>query len=381
LTLSSLSTPRALLGLAGPVALVVFVLLAPAPRHINAPGRVDGLLSGAALLRGDGPRADVVQDVVGARALIHRSNAYPVLGPAARRIGLDWNLNAVSTHPPTAFLFALPLAWLRWRSVSAVWAWLMVSCLTVAVWALGARWSTALVVGPLLLLWPPAAWSLAQLTPIVFLGQSLAWRWSRNHVRAAGASIGLAALTKLLPGLLLVPLLWRRRWRSLVGFGGVLGVALLVLLALDPKSIGEYLNAGSSASRTTIARLDNAALFPHLFHRYGALGAAFGALVVALVVLRRRFDWDAWVWLSVALLPIAWVYSLVPLAGIMFALVREKRLVTAVFTIPAIVLSTISQPFGLAAAARESEVVILVGIALALTRAKEAPTRAGAAST
>ena len=361
--------PRALLCLAFPVALLLFVWLAPPPRNTDAPQSLDGLLSAAALLRGDGPRADVAQDVVGARALIDRSNAYPVLGPAFKRIGLDWDLDGVSTHPPTAFLLALPVAKLPWRVASAVWAWLMVICLIVAVRALGARWSTALVVGPLLLLWPPAAWSLAQLTPVVFVGQSLAWRWSHRHLKAAGASIGIAALTKFLPGLLLVPLLWKRRWQSLVGFCSVIVLAGVLLVALDPGSINGYLNAGSKESRTTIARLDNAALFPNLFHRYGVFGVVVGGFVTVIVVWRRRFDWDACVWLSVALLPIAWVYSLLPLAGILFALARRgSRLPASILAAVAIVLSTVGQPFGLTAAARESAVVILVGIALALSR-------------
>jgi hypothetical protein len=148
-----------------------------------------------ATLRGEGPESDLGQEVIGARSLVRREDPYRVLAPICAESGM-WCGNGRSTHPPTAFLLALPLAAFPWRVAYAVWGFAMLATLAVASRALGAPWPLAAAIAPLSLVWPPVAWSLGQVTPIWLLGIALGWRYRR---RAAAA--GVAALTKLLPAL------------------------------------------------------------------------------------------------------------------------------------------------------------------------------------
>jgi len=54
---------------------------------------------------------DYAQDYIGARALLDKTkDLYPVLSDAFVDIGINWNAPHLSTHPPTAYLFALPLS-------------------------------------------------------------------------------------------------------------------------------------------------------------------------------------------------------------------------------------------------------------------------------
>src|SRR3954453_15800408 len=71
-------------------------------------GSNDGLRAIGDTVRGVGPPTDFVQDIVGARALGQHTDAYPVLADGAAELGVAWPIvEHRSTHPPTAFLFAL----------------------------------------------------------------------------------------------------------------------------------------------------------------------------------------------------------------------------------------------------------------------------------
>src|SRR5205085_8939536 len=242
------------------VAVELGLLLAtPAPKSPGKPGRAGGLRTAAAQLRGDGPPVDLVQDYVGARDVARGREAYPVLTHAYASVGLAWPAGHRSTHPPTAFLLVLPVAWLHWKAAAAVWMALMLAALAGAYWALGAPAGLAVALAPLTLVWPPGGWSMGQLTPLWLLGLALAWRL-RDRPAPAGAAIALASLTKLLPALSLLPFLLLRRWSVLRGFAIVWSVALVVLLALDAGAIGRYLTIARSDSREQAAWHENAAL-------------------------------------------------------------------------------------------------------------------------
>src|SRR5919206_1888417 len=102
------------------------ILLAiPAPANPDKPGRAGGLRTAAAQLRGSGPPVDLVQDYVGARDVARGREAYPVLTRAYASVGLKWPAGHRSTHPPTAFLLVLPVAWLPWKAAAAAWMALM----------------------------------------------------------------------------------------------------------------------------------------------------------------------------------------------------------------------------------------------------------------
>jgi alpha-1,2-mannosyltransferase len=273
----------------------------------------------AQMLLGRERRSDFATDVIGARALLNGGDPYPILGPALKELGISWPVEHRSTHPPTAFLFALPLANVPWPSATIIWGLAMLGLIVATARAVGLQWAAMVALLPFALLWPPVPWSLFQLTPIWLLGGVLAWRW-RGAPYAAGAALGIASLTKLLPAVSLLPFLWRREWRALAALTTVWAVALALLLFLSPHVLSAYWAANRVGSIEQIARSDNGALLIVAW-RIGGLPAAVlaGALVGIVAAMGFRAGvtttpaWAVWIWLGIALLPIAWTYSLLPL--------------------------------------------------------------------
>lgn len=274
-------------------------------------------------------RSDLMQDMVGARALLSRVDPYPVLGPAFAEMGVDWPVSHRSGHPPTAFLFLVPVAGLDWPIVAYLWMLLTLGAIGATAWAFGLRWRAAAALAPLVLLWPPAFNSLGQFTAIWMLGLALAWRY-HNRPFVAGLCIGLASLTKLVPAIALGPFLLRRQWAAIGGFAAVWVMAVALLLGLDPASIIAYLAVTREVSSEQIARADNGALL-RVAADLGPLGLGFAGALVAVVLwsVRGRMlsaaTWDRWVWLGLAVLPIAWVYSLLPLLPGLLRQLRHGR--------------------------------------------------------
>lgn len=328
------------------------------------PSASDGVRAAGSTLRSGDAYSDFAQDYVGARAVASRSDAYPVLATAFEKVGVHWPVQGYSTHPPTAFLVALPVSWLPWRDASFVWAWLMVAGLVVAVWGLGCSWVSALALAPLILLWQPADYSLGQLTVIWLAAQAVAWgRW-RDKPGRAGVILAIATAVKLLPIVLLVPFLIQRQWRAVTGFMATGVGLLLLLLVLDPQAFPEYLTRGRRESRITIARQDNGALLPWLHHTHGRVGVLFGGLLVVTVIGLCWKTWRGWVWLSLALLPIAWVYSLLPALEVMASSLRSRRMLATVLVVVALYTSSLSSPFGNDAANAQARFLVVLGIAV-----------------
>jgi Glycosyltransferase family 87 len=202
------------------------------------------------------------------------------------------------------------------------------------------------------LVWPPAAWSLCQLTPIWLAGLVLAWRL-QSRPALAGVAIGVASLTKLLPALALGPFVWRRQWGAIVGFVAVWATALGLLAALGaPGAWTHYLTLMISVGREQAARDDNAALWLAARARWGGLGlVATGTLVAAVLVqavgrLRQGREieftvFGLWVWLTIAFLPIAWDYSLLPILPWLVVLVWQGRPLAALLGGLALALPTV----------------------------------------
>ena len=353
---------------------VTVIAALPAPANPDKPGVDGGIRTAAAQLRGAGPPVDLVQDYVGARLLVGEGDPYEILTRAYASVGLVWPAEHRSTHPPTAFVLMLPIAWLGWSVAAAVWAWLMLVAIAGAWWALGARAEVAAVLGPLTLLWPPAAWSIGQLTPLWLLGISLAWRWRKDSL-LPGASIALAALTKLLPTLSLAPFLLVRRWRTLLGYAAGVGFALLVVMILRPGIVTRYLSVSRTVGREQAARPENSALLWALDHRFGLAGASVAAGLVACVlatsVTRLRAceqldEWSfwAWSWAGVALLPIAWIYSLLPLLPALAYCLRRGGLVSRALAAFAISVPFAVDPFGLPGGIRLALATASIGLSL-----------------
>ena len=313
--------------------------------------RADGLRMIRDTWSGVGRPTEFVQDVIGARALASRADPYPILGQGAQELGLQWPIVHRSTHPPTAFLFALPLADLPWDVATAWWLVAMLALVGLTAVALDLP-LTALPGTGLALVWPPAAWSLCQLTPIWLAGLVLAWRLQSRPV-LAGVAIGVASLTKLLPALALAPFVWRRQWGAIVGFVAVWATAFGLLAVLGaPGAWTHYLSLMISVGREQAARTDNAALWLAAQTRWGGLGlVGTGTLVAAVLVqavgrLRQGREieftvFGLWVWLTIAFLPIAWDYSLLPLLPWLVVLVWQGRPLAALLGGLALALPTV----------------------------------------
>jgi Glycosyltransferase family 87 len=353
---------------------VVVLLMVPAPPNPDKPGRSGGIRTAAAQLRGEGPPVDLVQDYVGARAIAGHDDEYPLLTDAFARVGLDWRAPHRSTHPPTAFLLVLPVSWLPWTVAAATWAAAMIAAIATAWWAFGLRSELAVTAAPLTLLWPAASWSLGQLTALWLLGIALGWKF-RERPQVAGAAIALASLTKLLPALALVPFLVLRRWSVVRGFAAVWAVAIAALLVLDARAFARYVEVAKAGGREQAARGENSALIVAAEHDYGTAGLLVAICIVAAVLgssLRRlrarasldRWSWDAWTWAGVALLPIAWIYSLLPLLPALTRLARRGGAVASALALVTFTIPFVIDPFGLPGGIRLAIATASMGLAL-----------------
>lgn len=227
----------------------------------------------------------------------------------------------------------------------------------------GLAWQWAFPAAVGMLLWPPAAWSLGQTTPLVLLGQMLAWHF-RARPALAGVGVGLAAALKVVPAILLVPFLLRRRWAAAGAFAFVMGGTFALALALDPGSLRDYLTAGAEASRTTFARPDNGSPLG-LAADLGPAGIVALLILIGTVLALSR-SWEAWVWASVALLPIVWVYSLLPLLPVLVRLLQRRVVLPGVAAALALLLPWLAAPFGVQSTGMISGCVLLTGAALLL---------------
>jgi hypothetical protein len=210
----------------------------------------------------------------------------------------------------------------------------MLAGLIVAVRTCGAPWNVAVLLGPLLILTPPVAAAVNHLAIPWLVLPLLAFRY-RQHAGVAGVLIGLASLTKYLPGLLLAPLVIRRQWRAVGAFVLVWAISLAVIGILNPAVLSTYIGIGGSAARVWLAEPSNGS-FVLAPLRFGPLAEALALALMAWIVwlevrdvragrLDDRLQWARWNWIAVALLPITWTYSVLPLALSLVLLFQERR--------------------------------------------------------
>ena len=302
----------------------------------------------AFILRGDrdpfflGKRlkADFAQDYIGARALLNQDELYPVLGPAFERIGLKWEVGHRSTHPPSAFLLALPLAGFDYPVALRIWAAAMTLCLVASGRAFGLHWRWAILAALLSLTWPPTRHSTQQYTPIWLLGLALGYRF-RARPFLSGAWVGIASLPKFLAASAMLTHLRQRQWTALAGCATVWLAASLILVLVRPDSLAAYLDGNKINFMDQILRGDNGALAVVAWRLAGSVGLAAVVALVVLVTwagLRSRDDhrWAGLTWLGIALLPIAWVYSLLPLLPWLLRVVLVGRVLPCAFCVVAL---------------------------------------------
>lgn len=361
--------------IAGAVFFLWFLLL---PKPDAEWGYPDTVKYGAATLKGEIPFSDFAAMVVGFRALYNRTDPYPVLGVAFKDLGIDWPVMHGSNHPPTSYLLAAPVAFMPWSAASAVWAWLMLCLIVLSYRFYGLSWKMSLGLMPLTMLWPPASASLGQVTVVWMFGLAMAYYFRRHRPFWSGASIGLAALSKYIPGLMIVIFLVKRKWMALLGFLSVWVFSLALVSILNSAAIPRYFEENRTTTFAIMQRTDN--LSPLLTgYRYGGwAGVALIILFFALIVFFNRryfYEWKNFpstrIWmllayLSVACLPIFWIYSLMPLLPVLVFLIFQRKIVTTIISLVCILIPSIYIYGDEQSLVFVSSVVLLAGLAFVL---------------
>ncbi|HKC62864.1 MAG TPA: glycosyltransferase 87 family protein [Pyrinomonadaceae bacterium] len=371
-----------------------WILLLPKP----GPAWVyyDTIKYGSATLKGQIPFSDFVQEVVGFRALYNRTDPYPVLGPELKKsLDIDWGVVHGSTHPPTSFLLAAPVAFFSWPVASAIWAWLMLCLMVLSFRFYGLTWRLSLGLMPLTLLWPPASASLGQTTIVWMFGLSVAYYFRERRLFWSGASIGLASLTKYFPGLVIIIFLLKRKWAAILGFVLVWVLALSLITLMNPATLPRYFEEQFVTKRVydanpdavpmtttsvTMRRTDNTAPLV-VSYRYGGLtGLIFLILFFSIITFTNRRYFYGWktspsmrLWMllcyfAVACLPIFWIYSLMPLLPVVAFFLFERKIVTTVIALYAILIPSIYIQGGEQAVIPIASVSVFLGLAFILDR-------------
>ncbi len=313
----------------------------------------DSQFYAATLLRGDVQFSEIAQDAYGFRAMLFRWNAYRPLDQALTNIHENWTLP--TTHPPTAFFFAAPVAFLSDAEAATIWAWLSLLALLVSLRLHGFSWRETIPFILLSFLWLPTMGSLGQLTPIWLLGLSLAYSYRERNPLLCGIFIALASMTKFLPALLLLPLLIRRKWAGLVSFLLAWGIAFLILFLLSPDILNQYFQANHLASPYFF--LQSGGFIFSAYLKYGLLGLAIVLIFLLFILINNWREihhskeitaktWMIFSFLAVALLPICWGYSYFPLYPGLLLLSKEKK-PARIFGIAGLVFTSIIPTTGM----------------------------------
>jgi hypothetical protein len=320
------------------VVFLIYVLVAP-----NSKGTwtyPDIVLSAPAILRGNAAIAEIASDIYGFRAIFWGLNPYENLHVAMPLLGAEWNDEAPSTHPPTDFLLAAPIAFLPLPVAFAVWAWLMIAAIIFTMRAYHFTWPISIIIGLLAMFWPPTITSLGNFPCVWMLGLALAYRQRNSNPLLSGVWIGVASFTKLLPAVMLVPFIIKRKWSALLGFALSWAVAIILLFILSPSIFDRYMEANNSLL-SWVVYIGNANPLIFLYRHFSLPGLGVGLYLFLLIFFVNWRDWlnrdekiTSKTWhlfalSSVILLPIAWIYSISPLLPGLLVLVRTptpKRL-------------------------------------------------------
>jgi len=285
-----------------------------------------------------------------------------------KTIELNWDVNHASTHPPTAFLLTAPIAHLPYPLTLSIWMIVMLTSIPISILLFGfsVRWAAISVL--LALLWPPAFTSLGQLTPIWLFGTALGFHFRNNKIFLSGVGIALASLTKYFPALLILISIKEKKWKALLGFLFIWLMSILILITLNYKVIFQYIDANLVASPNMVERLDNGSLFASMSQTIGPfLGIFLSLLFIFLVSLSvdhsNKNLWLLGCWVAVALLPISWCYSLLPLLPIILFTIKRKKPLPILLGLLSLLLS-IPYQFGEVAARIDAIVIVIVGICL-----------------
>ena len=198
---------------------------------------------------------DLSQDWISSRALLAGRPAY---GSLRALVDADLGRDSMppdapilpyNAHPPGTFLVTLPLAYLDYRGAWIAWTVVSVIALLASVGLILREWTGRV---PGIGLFPLLAF-IATSHPFqdtIYHGQfntvllgliTAAWACLEKRPRLAGVLIGVAAVIKLFPGLLLLPLIGRRSGSTVLA--AIASVALLGLAStaiVGPEGCRRY---------------------------------------------------------------------------------------------------------------------------------------------
>jgi hypothetical protein len=194
----------------------------------------------------------------------HGRSAYTVGEPgwntAAHAAGVV-HFTAPYRYPP--YTEALVRTLVPLGPFRAMLAWEAAAALALVAGALllgrtlGGGWRSVLTLG-LLLVFVPAYHTLlnGQVNALVFLALAVAfWGLTRRRDLPLGAGIAVAAALKLTPAILILYLLWRRRWRAALVSLATLGLlSLAALPAVGAEAFPQY--ASRAVTLTAPQRID-----------------------------------------------------------------------------------------------------------------------------
>jgi Glycosyltransferase family 87 len=278
-------------------------------------------------LVGRGDPTDFLVDFASAHALMDGGDPYAISAKLIHGVGPDWPVNTANPHPPTVLMLVLPIILLPYDVALAAWALAMIYVFVGTIRLLGVRLHYAIPLGIAIGLTFPGAYGILNPVPIIGLGVAMAYRW-RDTPMVAALGVALAAAPKSSGLVLIAPFLLAGRLRT-VGWTALwYGLLAMVPLAIDHQVWTNYFPAAMTALRLNAARAGNASLL-HLGRSWGiseVVTVGIIGIVVAVVALARRDLFWPVAFATVAVLPVAWMYSLLTfLPLIVWAVVRSPR--------------------------------------------------------
>ena len=229
--------------------------------------------------------------------------------------------------------------------------------------------------------WIPISTSFGQLTMVWMFGSAMAYKYRNDHPFLSGIFIGIASFTKLLPGILLIPFLLRRKWDALKGFAMTWLAALGMLILLSPKALLHYITNNRTNTADIIARLDNGSFLFFLYRKAGVIGVSFTATMLLLFLFLAfnkyrqgsrneitKEEWNIYAFLTVLLIPITWIFSISPLLPNLLLLWEDKRPIVKLLAICALIPPILVPPWGTQSTVGLFGFFILAGIAFVLAQ-------------
>jgi alpha-1,2-mannosyltransferase len=272
-------------------------------------------------------------------------------------------------YPPFHTMLMMPLGALPYPVADFVWRILNLAFTALCIWLIGKTMSlefsakNLLVVGLIVFNYDPLIYTIAigQVNMLILTLLMLAvFAFSRKRTTLSGVFLGLAASSKIIPGVLLAYFFWKKNYRMVMASAvTIVTSAAIGFLALGAETTRTFINVfmtfaqednswiGNQSLRGFLSRLFVGDEFVHAWYPDASLernlyylGVAIFAAFTAFVLYRSRrtgtFHVEfAFVFLTYFIItPTTWVHHLVwamyPLVAIALACLDRKNLAPAI---------------------------------------------------